>query len=156
MAHIQSYFDQYGESHQNQQNKLIHWIFVPTIYFSGIGLLWIVKLGSENAVFGIPLNAAMLVSPFVITYYMRLNRSIAIGMALKTFVGLVMAYFMEVLFAGSTWMIWLAIFVISWIFQFIGHGIEGKKPSFAKDLQFFLIGPAWILAAFYRSIGIKY
>lgn len=156
MAHIQTYFDEYGESHQNQQNKLIHWIFVPTIFFSVIGLLWVLKLGAENAVFGIPLNAAMIVSPFVITYYMRLNRTIAIGMAAKTLVGLFMAFYVESWFGASQWMIWLGVFVVSWIFQFIGHGIEGKKPSFAKDLQFFLIGPAWILSALYRSLGIKY
>ena len=156
MAHIQTYFDEYGESHQNQRNKLIHWIFVPTIFFSVIGLLWAVNLGSIGSVFGVPLNAAMLVSPFVITYYMRLNRSIALGMTAKTLLGLFLAYYVEVLALSNSWMIWLGVFIVSWIFQFIGHGIEGKKPSFAKDLQFFLIGPAWILGAIYRSLGIKY
>ncbi len=38
----------------------------------------------------------------------------------------------------------LAIFVIAWIGQFYGHKVEGKKPSFLKDLQFLLIGPAWV------------
>ena len=39
----------------------------------------------------------------------------------------------------------LAIFVIAWIGQFYGHKLEGKKPSFLKDLQFLLIGPAWVI-----------
>jgi uncharacterized membrane protein YGL010W len=50
----------------------------------------------------------------------------------------------------------IGIFVLAWIGQFIGHGIEGKKPSFLKDLQFLLVGPAWLLHFIYKKIGIKY
>ena len=59
-------------------------------------------------------------------------------------------------FATPLWRISLYIFVIAWIGQFIGHKIEGKKPSFFQDLQFLLIGPAWLLSFFYNKIGIKY
>ena len=59
-------------------------------------------------------------------------------------------------FATPLWRISLCIFVIAWIGQFIGHKIEGKKPSFFQDLQFLLIGPAWLLSFFYNKIGIKY
>ena len=48
------------------------------------------------------------------------------------------------------------IFVVAWIGQFIGHKIEGKKPSFFEDLQFLLIGPMWLLADLYRRAGISY
>ena len=50
----------------------------------------------------------------------------------------------------------IGIFVIAWIGQFIGHGIEGKKPSFLKDLQFLLVGPAWLLHFIFKSVGIRY
>ena len=50
----------------------------------------------------------------------------------------------------------LIIFVIAWIGQFIGHKIEGKKPSFFEDIQFLLIGPAWLLSFIYNKLGIKY
>ena len=43
------------------------------------------------------------------------------------------------------------VFVLAWIGQFIGHLIEGKRPSFFKDLQFLLIGPAWLMAFVYRA-----
>jgi uncharacterized membrane protein YGL010W len=55
-----------------------------------------------------------------------------------------------------TWAIGLAVFVISWIGQFYGHHIEGKKPSFLKDIQFLLIGPIWLLHFVYKQIGLKY
>ena len=54
------------------------------------------------------------------------------------------------------WIFSVIIFVIAWIGQFIGHRIEGKKPSFIEDLQFLLIGPAWLLSFIYKKIGIKY
>ena len=49
-----------------------------------------------------------------------------------------------------------AIFAVAWTGQFIGHKIEGKKPSFLQDLQFLLIGPAWLLHFIFDRIGLKY
>ena len=48
-----------------------------------------------------------------------------------------------------------AVFVVAWVGQFMGHHIEGKKPSFLQDVQFLLIGPAWLMAFVYRKLGIK-
>ena len=56
----------------------------------------------------------------------------------------------------SLWVLSLAIFVLAWVGQFIGHKIEGKKPSFLKDLQFLLIGPAWLLSFIYKKLNIRY
>jgi len=66
-------------------------------------------------------------------------------------------YFWKTVF-GKDILLYLAIFIfiISWILQFIGHKIEGKKPSFIKDIQFLLIGPAWLLGYIYKKIGIKF
>ena len=50
----------------------------------------------------------------------------------------------------------LSLFLIAWIGQFIGHKIEGAKPSFFDDIKFLLIGPAWLIAFIYQKIGIKY
>ena len=54
------------------------------------------------------------------------------------------------------WQISVMIFIPAWIGQFIGHKIEGRKPSFFKDLQFLLIGPAWLLSFIYKKLGIRY
>jgi len=64
--------------------------------------------------------------------------------------------------ALSPWLNWAtlaaaaAIFVIAWIGQFVGHAVEGRRPSFFKDLQFLLIGPLWLLAAAYRRFSLPY
>ncbi len=54
--------------------------------------------------------------------------------------------------------LWISagIWVAAWIVQFIGHQIEGKKPSFFRDVLFLLVGPVWILAALYRRFGLRY
>jgi uncharacterized membrane protein YGL010W len=49
----------------------------------------------------------------------------------------------------------IAVFVVSWIFQFWGHKIEGKKPSFATDLAFLLIGPMWVQRFVFAKLGLK-
>jgi uncharacterized membrane protein YGL010W len=56
----------------------------------------------------------------------------------------------------SLWIIALVIFVAAWAGQFYGHKVEGKKPSFLKDLQFLLIGPAWLMHFLFEKWGIKY
>jgi uncharacterized membrane protein YGL010W len=54
------------------------------------------------------------------------------------------------------WVISLIIFFVAWIGQFYGHKVEGKKPSFLKDIQFLLIGPAWLMHFIYKRLGIPY
>ena len=53
------------------------------------------------------------------------------------------------------WLISVIIFILSWAGQFYGHKIEGKKPSFFKDIQFLMIGPLWLLSKLYKKIGIS-
>ncbi len=53
------------------------------------------------------------------------------------------------------WSVCAALFVLAWIGQFVGHAIEGKRPSFFKDVQFLLIGPLWLLADLYRRLGAR-
>jgi uncharacterized membrane protein YGL010W len=155
MSKLEQLFSDYGQSHQNPTNQLIHSIFVPLIFLSSIGILWDVKLGIELSFLnGEILNAAMVVSLIIYAYYFALSFSISLGILIVIVSGLMACY----LYNGpvSIWMISLGVFVISWAFQFWGHKIEGKKPSFFKDLEFFLVGPMWVLAKFYTKLGIKY
>ena len=118
-------------------------------------MLWDVKLPVElHFMGGEPLNVAMIVALAVFAYYLSMSFSISIGMLVVTSLGMMACY----LYNGpiSIWVISLGIFIGSWIMQFIGHKVEGKKPSFFKDLEFFLVGPMWVLAKLYNRIGIKY
>ena len=155
MSKVERLLDEYRESHQNETNQLIHNIFVPLIFLSAIGMLWDVKLPVELTFLqGESLNVAMIVAVAVFAYYLALSFAVSIGIMAVTLVGMLACYF----YTGTTsvWVISLAVFVVSWIMQFVGHKIEGKKPSFLKDIEFFLVGPMWVLTKLYNKLGIKY
>ena len=147
---IDDWLAEYGESHQNPTNKLIHWICVPVILWCVLALLWLVPLG-----LGPWINGATVLILFSIIFYARLSWTLALGMSVIS--GMCAALIVGYLSTAPTLPLWafaLILFVIAWIGQFIGHHIEGKKPSFFKDLQFLLIGPAWLLSFIYRKLGI--
>lgn len=154
MRSIDAWLNEYGESHKNPTNKLVHWICVPAIFFSVVGLLYGVKFPvyiAEN----LQLNLAMVILALVSLYYIRLSVTLAVGLLL--FAGLCLYLAQQVENQGLVlWQVSLGIFVIAWIGQFWGHKVEGKKPSFFKDLQFLMIGPAWLMHFIYKKIGIPY
>lgn len=155
MSKIDRLLGEYRESHQNETNQLIHNIFVPLIFLSAIGMLWDVKLPVHlDFLGGEQLNVSMIVAVAVFAYYLSLSFAVSVGIMVVTLSGMAACYF----YNGpiSIWLISLVIFVLSWAFQFVGHKIEGKKPSFFKDLEFFLVGPMWVLTKFYNKLGIKY
>ena len=151
------WFDEYGESHQNRVNKLVHWVCVPAIAGSIIGLLW--SIPTPSLVEQLPLvNWATLVIVLILIFYIVLSIPLALGMLLCTsaVIGLIMLYEQQVAESFALWKASVVIFVLAWIGQFIGHQVEGKKPSFFQDLQFLLIGPLWLLGFIYRRLGINY
>jgi len=148
MKSLNQWLDEYSASHRNPRNKLTHWIGIPLIVFAVWCALKAIPLGSGW------LNATTLSIAVFVGYYLLLSWRLALGMALVS----------AVLYAGvlsleqklGPNLVWAgaAIFVIGWVLQFIGHHIEGAKPSFFKDLQFLLIGPLWLLADVYRRLDI--
>ena len=161
MKSIHNWLEEYGESHQNKINKLIHWICVPLIFWSIIALLSLIPNNilqfSSNEIINGFSHWGTIVILLGLLFYLRLSFKIFIGMLLFSFAVLIDIYLGYILL-GSTIMLYLsiAVFIVAWIIQFIGHEIEGKKPSFLKDIQFLLIGPAWLLSFIYKKIGVKY
>lgn len=133
---------QYSESHLNHTNELIHIICVPAIVFTLLGLVWSIH----------PL-AAVAVTVAALAYYFSLSRPFALGMLLMSaaMLGLLWA-----LPPATVLPLSLAVFVLAWVGQFIGHKIEGKKPSFFDDLRFLLIGPLFVLGFLYRRLRLAY
>jgi uncharacterized membrane protein YGL010W len=154
---IQRLLDEYGESHQNSLNKKIHWVCVPAIMFSIIGLFWSIPHQYMPIIYdNIRLNWAMIITIIILTFYVRLSMIMALGMFTIGVLILGGNLLVEYYLVTPLWRISLYTFVIAWIGQFLGHKIEGKKPSFFQDLQFLLIGPAWLLSFIYNKVGIKY
>jgi uncharacterized membrane protein YGL010W len=160
MKSIEQLIEEYGESHQNSTNKAIHWICVPLIMLSLLALISMIPFPIHDiTLFSINgekvfLNWTIIFLLFAVIFYLRLSISIAVGM-LFIAIGMIASINWIELFDPTIWRLSLSIFVMAWIGQFIGHKIEGKKPSFFEDLQFLLIGPAWLLSFIYKKIGIR-
>jgi len=150
MKTAQQWFDEYAISHQNETNKAIHYICVPAIFFSVIGLLFSIPATYLENTIGLynPFieNWATMVAVVILIFYARLGFWYFVNMLLVTSLSIIGNYWLSGF--GNLALISLAIFVIAWIGQFYGHKVEGKKPSFIKDLQFLLIGPLWVLKKF--------
>lgn len=153
---MQQWLEEYGDSHRHPTNKAIHWICVPAILFSVLGLLWLVPVPQFAASLGPWINWATLLMALATAYYLLLSPVLALGMALVAMVMFALIRSLELALTFPFWALLAGIFVAAWIGQFIGHIIEGRKPSFFKDLQFLLIGPAWLLSDLYRHVGIKH
>ena len=132
----------YAESHRNPVNELIHFVCIPAIVFSLLGIVWAIH----------PLVALAVVGAALV-YYTRLSRPFALGMAAMA---AVMLGLLNMLPEGTVLVTSIGVFVLAWIGQFIGHHIEGKKPSFFDDLRFLLIGPLFVLSFLYRRMRLAY
>jgi len=155
MRTVSEWLSEYGASHQNPTNKLLHWICVPPIVLAVMGFLWSAPVPAAFAPYSPWLNWATLAAAAALLYYLALSPRLAAGVAVAFALLLAVTLFL----ARLPWPLWatsLAIFVVAWIGQFIGHAIEGRRPSFFKDLQFLLIGPLWLLAAAYRRFSLRY
>jgi uncharacterized membrane protein YGL010W len=138
---VDTLFARYAESHRHPTNKAIHWICVPAITWSLLGLLW--ALSSL---------AAYALIAFAMAFYLWLSRPLAFGMLA---VVALMVYPLTRL-GAIVLPLSIAVFVAAWIGQLVGHRIEGRKPSFVDDVRFLLVGPAWLLGSVYRKLGISY
>jgi uncharacterized membrane protein YGL010W len=154
MKTVNQWLDEYGQSHQNETNKTIHWICVPAIFFSITGLLYCLKLPFWIQSFHI--NIAMIVVVLITIYYLRLSVALGMGMFIFGMACLFLCHLIERYMAAPLWLVCIIIFVLAWIGQFFGHHVEGKKPSFLKDLQFLLIGPMWLMSFIYQRLHIKF
>src|SRR5450432_216594 len=149
---VDRWLGNYSEDHRNPTNILIHWICVPLILWTAIAMLWVLPVPAALGRAGLWAGVAMFIA---LSFYLRLSRPLGFGM-LAAFV--VLGLITEMLYRtlGPAPLLWLAVavFVVAWIGQFLGHKIEGRKPSFLADLAYLLIGPAWIVAKIMRRLGV--
>ena len=151
---VDRWLGNYAEDHRNATNVLIHWICVPLILWTGIALLWVVPVPEAIGRPGLWAGVAMF---FALSFYLRLSRPLGLAMFVAfVLLGVITEIGYRTLGPGLLMWLAIAVFVVAWIAQFIGHQIEGKRPSFLTDLAYLLIGPAWLVAKIMRRLGIAY
>ncbi len=153
MQTIRDWFERYGEYHRHPTNQAIHWVCVPAILWCVIALLWLIPVPTAMMMQQGTWSVLAMFATFL--YYHRLSRNLSWAMAL---VFIAMALITAGLYRllGATGLLWLAValFVLAWIGQLIGHRAEGRRPAFLTDLAFLLIGPAWLVGKLMRRLGI--
>ena len=151
---IDVWFAKYSADHQNATNQTIHFIAVPTILWTVTALLWCIPV--PGTLFGAGAWAAFASFAAWMFYY-RASRTLGFGMLAVLVVMLgIDRYLQERIGLSMLLKVAIAVFVLAWIAQFVGHKLEGKKPSFLTDLVYLLIGPAWVLAKLYRKLGWRW
>ena len=131
----------YGESHQHPVNERIHFIAIPLIMLSLIGLIFCIHPWLAYA-----FMAASMV------YYARLSSVFLMAMGVWSALLLALVHAM-----GDVRLpLCVAIFVGAWVLQFIGHKLEGKKPSFFEDVQYLLVGPLFVLSKAFERMGVRW
>ena len=140
MSVLTRLLESYEKNHQNPINEAIHIIAIPLIMFSILGMTAAFDIFLEYILVGI-----------VFFYYLKLSKTAALLMLvwLLIYLGLVVLlkpYIIEIS---------VLLFAFGWILQFLGHLIEGKRPSFFEDLRYFLIGPLFVVQKVISKFGIK-
>ncbi|MDO8388709.1 MAG: DUF962 domain-containing protein [Polaromonas sp.] len=141
MRRVDQLLAHYEESHRNPKNELIHFIAIPLIMLSLVGMMFALH----------PYVAYAFIAASMV-YYLRLSLVFLVTMVLWSLltVGLVFAMGSLVLELS------VAIFVGAWILQFIGHKLEGKKPSFFEDIQYLWVGPLFVLSKLFNKLGLRW
>jgi len=153
---MQQWFDAYAESHQNPLNKSIHWVCVPTIYWCLLGLLSLIPAPAviTDSVPGFHFGWLLVLLGLI--FFFRLSAVVAFGMGAVSVLLLWLTHLVNSELPLRSGWVYFGLFVLAWIGQFYGHKVEGKKPSFFMDLQFLLIGPAWLLSFILKRLNISY
>lgn len=141
MRSISDWLSAYGESHQNKTNRIIHKICVPLIVWSLVALLWSLKVFDIRLAY----PAALI----CLAFYFNLSWRSGLIMWAQFSIFFAITWALEMAM-GSVRECAVVIFILAWVGQFVGHKIEGRKPSFFEDLQFLLIGPLWVVHSFRR------
>ena len=156
MRTADQWLDDYGDSHRNRTNKALHWICVPVIAWCVLGLLWSLPVPAGMRALHPAANWGSIAVLAALLYYSVLSLRLMLGV-----LPLLLAFLWSIeqvdrSQAVPLWSVCVLLFVLAWIGQFVGHAIEGKRPSFFKDLQFLMIGPLWLMADVYRRAGIRF
>jgi uncharacterized membrane protein YGL010W len=136
MQTVENLFADYASYHQTKGNKLFHRLGIPLIMLTAIGMLTQVTLFDVGTV---RIDAAMVMIALTGAYYFVMEWRLGIAM-----IAVSIAFY----FIGAALGLWinLALFILGWIFQFIGHKVyEHKNPAFFRNMVHLLIGPLWIL-----------
>ncbi|MBY3626102.1 DUF962 domain-containing protein [Acinetobacter sp. CUI P1] len=151
MTNLERLLSQYAAYHLDQKNIVTHFVGIPLIVFSILCLT--ARVGVEIS--GVSVTLASILIVLSAIYYISLDKLFGFLMLII----FIAAYPLAVKIAVLPMWSWLGasigIFVVGWVFQFVGHYFEKKKPAFVDDLIGLAIGPLFVLAEFVFLLGFR-
>ncbi|NNP70474.1 Mpo1-like protein [Acinetobacter sp. Ac_5812] len=151
MTNLERLLSQYAAYHLDRNNIVTHFVGIPLIVFSILCLT--ARAGVEISSLSVTLASVLIVLSTI--YYISLDKLFGLLMLIL----LVLAYPLAVSIAALPMWSWLGasigIFVVGWVFQFVGHYFEKKKPAFVDDVIGLAIGPLFVLAEFVFLLGFR-
>lgn len=143
----------YAAYHRDPTNKAIHFLFVPLIIWSAMGLL--VQLGGLR-LGALEVTLAHAIAVVLLAYYMRLDFQLGVAMVfLFTFL-LVTVLQVDAALGASSWMLFAAVFVGSWVAQAVGHSaFEHRRPALADNLFQVFVAPIFVVAEWAFALGLR-
>ncbi|MBZ9613491.1 DUF962 domain-containing protein [Rheinheimera maricola] len=151
MKTLTEHLSQYALYHRDERNILTHYVGIPLIVIAVFALLYWPLFSLANLV----ITPALLLFIGGMAFYLRLDLRFALAMFAFTGLCLLLAAKL----AGLPLWIWLgssvALFVVGWVLQFVGHYYEGKKPAFVDDIIGLFVGPLFIIAELAFKLGLR-
>ena len=146
------WLDSYAGDHRHPVNQRLHEVCVPLILWSAIALMWTIPV---PALLGRPGFWSVAAQVLAFAWYWKHSRRLG-GAMLLVFVLLDLLTAWVFARYGTGTLRWsaVAVFAVAWVGQFVGHAIEGRRPSFLTDLSYLLVGPAWLLDKLLRRLGL--
>ncbi|AHX15737.1 membrane protein [Dyella jiangningensis] len=149
---ITHWLDSYSADHQNPTNRLLHWICVPLILWCAIAMMWTIPV---PPMIGRPGFWAVAALVLAFAWYWKQSHRLGGALLVALVLLCVLTEFAyRQLGPHNLLLTAIGVFIVAWIGQFIGHAIEGRRPSFFTDLAYLLVGPAWLMDKFLRRIGV--
>ena len=150
---VDRFFAAYSDDHRHPANQWLHVLCVPAIVWSLLALVYCIPLGA-----GLPTGSLAAVMAIALTaFWLWLSLPIGLGAAVLMALSWGSVAALHAAFGATVLaVIGASVFVVAWVGQFIGHHIEGRRPSFFTDLVYLMIGPVWVLAKGYRKLSVGY
>ncbi len=139
----------YARYHRDPRNINTHFFGIPLIVVS----IFVLLSQPVWYVLGGPVTLAHCVALISAIYYLKLDFKLGVVMLVLWLLCLQITEFASALPLSQMLMLGVGLFVVGWVFQFIGHYYEGKKPAFVDDLMGLVIGPLFVVAEALFKVG---
>jgi len=155
MSETDGWLDRYEETHRDLTNPVVYWAAVPMVVLGTVGLFWALPIPDEFFEISPLLNWGTAFLMATAVYYFIISVSLAIGM-LPFIIGIAAINMWLVESEFSHLYVSLGLLGAGIIGLWLGHRNENALRAVLQDLQFMMIGPAWLLSVLYRRIGIPF